>query len=241
MITLDVRTNISATVARLNRLQREQVPFAASVAINNTATDLQGALSDAARAKLTAKPFTTGRGALFVQRSNKRHLTAVVGYKRIQARYMRWQLAGGRRSSKGFEAALRSLGALPSGWVTVPGAGIRLDSYGNIPRRVLKELIGQLRTRRGTFQGRGKRMSLRAPFVVMPGSRDKRSAHLAPGIWQRIDDLEGSGTIKPMILYVSGADYRSRIDLPKIAKETVRAKFGPHFHAALARAFATAR
>lgn len=241
MISISVRTDIQQLVRKLDSVQREQVPFAASRAINAVAIDVQAAISDETRAKLDAKPFTTGRGALYVQRSNKRRLMAEVGFKTIQARYMQYQVAGGRRSHKGFEGALRGLGVLPPGFVTVPGAGIRLDGYGNIPRRVLTEILGQLRSRKGTFQGRGKRLTLRAPFVVLPGNRAERTKHLAPGIWQRINDAEGTGTLRPLILYIDGADYRARIDLQRTANNTVAARFSGHMRAELAAALASAR
>lgn len=241
MITINVRADIEQLKRKLSSLQRDHVPFAASVAINNTAIAVQGAISDEARTTLTAKPFTTGRGALYVRRSNKRNLIAEVGYKDIQARYMQYQVVGGRRSHKAFEGALRGLGALPAGYVTVPGKGIRLDGYGNIPRRILSEIIGQLRTRKGTFQKRGKSLSLRALFVVLPGSHDPRVRHLQPGIWQRIDALNGSSSVLPMLLYISSADYRRRLDMQAVARRTVGDLFAPELRAAMDRALATAK
>ncbi len=241
MISISVKTNVREAIAGLSKVQRQQVPFAASVAINKTAGNVQDAIAKQAGQQLNAKPFTTGAGALYVQRSNKRALTAEVGYKTIQARYMQWQVSGGQRTEKGLERKLSAMGLLPDGYVTTPGAAMRLDAYGNIPRRAIVELLGQLRAQVRVYAGRGKRQSLRGLFVVLPGSQDKRVRHLQPGIWLRLDDLNGQTVLQPLIAYVSRAEYRKRLDLPRIAQGAVDAHFDAHFAAALSSALADAR
>ncbi|MFV0410883.1 MAG: hypothetical protein ACK5LJ_14660, partial [Paracoccus sp. (in: a-proteobacteria)] len=52
---------------------------------------------------------------------------------------------GGRRSAKRAERVLQQVGILPSGWVTVPGQGARLDAYGNMSRGQVMQILSQLR------------------------------------------------------------------------------------------------
>ena len=54
------------------------------------------------------------------------------------------QVAGGRRSLKSAEKMLAAKNYLPGGMVTVPGAGAKLDAYGNMSRGQLVQLISAL-------------------------------------------------------------------------------------------------
>lgn len=51
---------------------------------------------------------------------------------------------GGDRMVKRFEAALQAQGAMPSGMRAVPGPAARLDSYGNVARQQIVQVLNQL-------------------------------------------------------------------------------------------------
>jgi hypothetical protein len=240
MIQITVTSDIQTTIGRLDAALARHVPFATSLAINRTAKDVQAAFGQEARSAFDRpRPFTVGAGATYLKTSSKHHLVAEVGYKDIQARYLRWQIAGGQRVQKAFERALSGLGLLPAGYVTTPGAGLRLDAYGNIPRAQIVQILGQLKSRASVFGGRGKRVTRQGLFVVMPGAADPRVRHLSPGIWRRIETPGGTDrAVLPLVHYADAATYTHRLDLAGVARREVAAKFQAHFSAAWQQATA---
>lgn len=241
MIVLDVQHNIDRVVAELSDTMARQVPFATSVAINRTAQEVPAEMGrEAGRVFDRPRPFTAGPGAMYVRRSTKTNLSAVVGYKDIQARYLRWQVEGGARVQKGFERLLSGMGLLPAGYRTAPGQGIRVDGYGNIPRATLNQILAQLKSGASVYSGRGKRMSLEGLFVILPGATAPQARHLSPGIWRRIE--RGSErAVSPIIHYISRAAYARLLDVEGVAQKVVSDRFDANFSAALQQALATAR
>nr|SPS05537.1 protein of unknown function [Candidatus Nitrotoga fabula] len=61
-------------------------------------------------------------------------------YKRAQS-YLGTQVEGGARRQKAMERALAGAGLLPPGWYTVPGAGAKLDQYGNMSVGQIKQIL----------------------------------------------------------------------------------------------------
>jgi hypothetical protein len=236
---IDVRSNIDEVLGWLSDIQQKQLPFATVLALNNTAIIIRKDAAAALKENGSAKPFTTSENAFFITRANKSNLVVEIGYKDIQARYMKWQLGGGKRTATGFEVKLRSMGILPMGYVTVPAA-IQLDSYGNIPKAVLTTIIGQLTTSLRVFKGKGKRAHADALFVVLPG--DRVAGRLHPGIWQRIERGNASN-IKPLIFFVTAANYRATkfFDFQGVGQKTYEREFPGQMTAALAEAVSTAR
>jgi hypothetical protein len=125
-----VNLNISADVRKIERtlsdLQKKQIPYAASVAINNTAKAVQQAEIKAMDEQLDRPTPFTKRG-IGITRSSKTKLIAEVFIKDIQASYLRYQIKGGERLPK------KKAIALP--------AGIKTNQYGNIPRGRIKKLL----------------------------------------------------------------------------------------------------
>lgn len=243
MIKISVKHNIDASVRKLTAIQREQIPFAASVAINRTAKRAQDAIkSEIASVFDRPKPYTLG--STFVANSSKRNLRAIVGLKdksssgRAAAKYLQAQIAGGSRKTAGYELALSRIGALPKGWRVVPGAGAKLDRYGNLDKRQLTEMIGSLRSGIRTFKGKGKRQSLTGYFIAR---RDAPiTKHLEPGIYYRIYRA-GSSAIIPVLIFAQTSRYRKRLDILSLVTKTVTQHFDGEFEAALKQALATAR
>ena len=148
---------------------------------------------------------------------------------------------GGPRKYKKLEGWLRGRGLLPAGLTVAPGAGMPLDSFGNMRRSTLTEMLGVIGTQLKNLRvyrrtGAGKAQKAVGYFVVKPG--DKTNKH--PGIYKRIETGATSG-LSPMILFVSPAIYRKTVDLDRIAREVVAKTFQPAFDAELARALANAK
>lgn len=216
---------------------QKQARYATAVALTRTANGVKEDLAAAMRAGLPgASPYTL-KGQ-YVRPATKARLEAIVGMKDIKpsrgtspATLVREHFTGGRRGNKPMEVALRSAGALPSGWMVVPAAGMPLDAYGNPRKAAVVEVLGSLR--RGVAVV-GRR-AVKAYFIARPG--DRRTAHLAPGVYRRTNNR----AIQPVFLFIPPAAYRKRIDLAHIARRVVDRDFARHFDTAYRQALATAR
>ncbi len=241
MTMISVQQDFDKLTANLGELAKSQVPFATSRALNDTAAAVRTAAALGAKG-MTARPFTTSENALFVIPSTKTNLVAVVGYKDIQARYLKWQIGGGRRVAKAYEVKLAAMGVLPPGYVTVPGAGVTLDMYGDIPMATITTILGMLASGLRIYKGRGKRMHEQGVFVVRPGSSDHRVRHLKPGIYQRLENTKAS-VIRPLIMFVTAASYQAGkfFDLDAIVARTAASTFPAAFEQRMAEAMATAK
>ena len=130
-----MRINVSADLRELSRklsyAQREQVPFAASMALNNVGQDVANAITAQMENKLdNPTPFTM-RAYRFIQRqnrANKRNLTVIVEPAEIQKSYLKFQIEGGTRLPK--QTA-----------IFVPSDKAPKNQYGNVPRARRKAMI----------------------------------------------------------------------------------------------------
>lgn len=128
--------------------------------------------------------------------------------------YLLPNVEGGERRDKRLEAALRAISALPAGWRAVPGQGAVIDSYGNMSRGQIIQILSQLRVT--LTSGFDRNMSTDARrqiaaqrraggryFVIPVGNRSGTQ----PGVYQR--EFYGRG-ITPVMVFVSGARYQAR-------------------------------
>lgn len=245
MLSINVTADIRAAVRDLDNLARSQVPFAAARALTATGQDVRNELG----ATMTG---VFDRATVFIKRSafataaTKAKLEVTTGIrdkssgKASPADYVREHFSGGARGHKPMERAMQAIGALPAGYRAVPGAGMKLDANGNPNRKAVAEILGALRTGMRVHSGKGKRAATQTYFVRPVGAEDKRTAHLAPGIYRRTN-RGGETVLAPVFLFVDEASYQAVIDLPRLATEVVGRKFAGHFAAALAQAVKTAR
>ena len=104
-----VTSNIKQVAKKLDVIQRSQIPFAASVAINETigktnSKGLRSVITREMNKRLDRPKSTTtkaGRGnnALFFQRSSKRNLTATLGFKDWASKFIKFLVFGGIRTT----------------------------------------------------------------------------------------------------------------------------------------------
>lgn len=226
----------------------KQANYAASRALNTSAYAINDRLKKdmAATFKGGATAYTLR--AFSVKRADKVSLTAEVALRQdapeggiSYAKALAHLFTGGSRKYKNVEGWLRGRGLLPNGLTIAPGAGMPLDSYGNMRRAALTELLGVVGTQRRNLRvyrrtGAGKAQKAVGYFVALPG--DKSGHH--PGIYKRIE-TGTSSALSPMILYVDPVNYRKFIDLDKLGNEVVAKTFQPAFDAELARALANAK
>lgn len=109
----------------------KQARYAAAVALTRTAKDIAAAAPDQAERELGGLTTRFTRQGLYTEPARRDQLVATVGYKRLQAAYMAYQVRGGDRAPR------RQAQRLP--------AEVRLDAFGNIPRGTIAALIDRAR------------------------------------------------------------------------------------------------
>lgn len=250
MIQISVAADIEKAIRWLNDIQRKQIPFAASVAINKTAIQVQDALAQKMAVFDRPKPQT--KKGIYVAKSNRKQLpiSATVGLKTRDkgipvSEYLSANIEGEPRLDKRSEILLRNAGILPGGYQTRPGSGARLDSYGNMSRGQIVQILSYFKAF-GSIQqsgrdkrnktasaklNRGKRIPSTRYFVVPDGYPG-----LATGIWK------GSrNKIEPILIFTRNTTYKPRYDFYGIARKVVNDRFSRNMDEALQRAIATAK
>lgn len=250
---LNLRTTLSETDRRLDDLSK-QGRFALAVALTGTGQDVRSDLRDE-MPRVFDRPTRYTLNSLFLQPATKDRLEARVWVKDSErpSHYLLPEIEGGRRMQKRFEELLRQRGILSASERTVPGAGAKLDSHGNMSRAQITQILSQLKAFNlaGASQNatdsprsRAKRKDA-AYFVARKGeSRVGRGAwktgekvqHLDSGIYVRT-----STGIKPVLIFVDSATYAARFPFFILGQRTVARRFPIRYEQAYARAFATAR
>jgi len=167
-----------------------------------------------------------------------RYREAVAGETPAE-KYINPNIRGGQRSVKRFEKAMQAAGYMPPGWYAVPGKGARLDSFGNVSRGQIIQVLSQLRvtltagSTRNLPQVKGNERkvigALRKAggrfFVIKPG--EKRGT---PGVYQR--EFSGSN-ITPVFIFVRSVAYRPRFDFDGIAGRVAAERLQPNITRAI--------
>jgi len=145
---ISIKSDLKKLTKDLNNLQKKQIPFAASQAINDTLIDSQKALKVQIVRKLD-RPTRSTVNSFRVKRSTKRGLVGEVFILPWAWEYLKYQVEGGTRRSSG------------------KGTGVpfntRLNKHGNIPGRkkgLVKrknQFIATIKGITGVWQRVGKR------------------------------------------------------------------------------------
>lgn len=123
---ISVKSNIKAVLAGMNDIAKQQAPYAASLAINDTCDEIKGGWYKETIGKLDRPtPFT--KNAFGVQYSRKTNLVGAVFAKDIQAGYLSWQEDGGSRAPK------RVANVIPR--------AVPLNAYGNMTAKAVRRML----------------------------------------------------------------------------------------------------
>ena len=191
----------------LNRIQKKQIPFATSKALNAVAFDARSFIQKSLPRKLD-RPTKGIISSVQVEKSKKKNLVAIVGFaglgfkstkwKESPAKIMRRQIEGGTRSAK-------------SKAIPVPIVrNIKLNKFGNLPRTKIKTLLGK-------------------PDKYFSGKPKGRDA----GVYERIKTKNKRG-LKMLVNYEKTTQYQGgRFPLRKIVEAAIRSKYRKRFDAAL--------
>lgn len=216
--------SLSVDTKDINKLQlalatiKGQLPFAASVALNNTAFQVKQAMKPATTQYFSnPTPFT--QNAFRYTRSSKTDLIATV-YADPSRKYLPTEIRGGTRRVKSYEAFLRGLsnGALPPGKL-IP-TSLTLNAAGNPKKALFAQIQSKLST---TDQG--------GFFIGTPKGTGR-----APGVYRR-----SRGQLYPYFLTADEPRYQPRFPMERIGTDIARRVFPSELNKALTRALNSAR
>jgi hypothetical protein len=248
-ITFDVRDNIEDAAREIGMLAKD-VPFMAAYALTKTAQDIH-AEERKVMAEVFDRPTRFTLNSLYVKPATKTDLASAVlpkeGFGSIPAwRFLGPQIEGGPRQKKSHERALERAGILNRNEYVVPGAGVKLDSHGNVPGPTIVRILSQLGAAersagyKANMTNRSRKRSVRragGQYFVM------RKPGAPPGIYQRANQgapvAGGVGPTRhqiiPVLLFVSAPTYAPRFPFHEIAQRVFAENFDRHFRIALLR------
>tara|TARA_R110000803_G_C11873675_1_gene308776 strand:- start:89 stop:766 length:678 start_codon:yes stop_codon:yes gene_type:complete len=222
---ISVKTNIKDVTRGMSRIQRKQIPFAASQTLNQLAFDLTKRKAKGVLGEATATTFDKKRGKgstpftqrnFFFEKSTKKNLTAFVFWDIRNADYMRFQVKGGVRSPR-------------SKAIVVPTKNSKkhLNAFGNFKKGAVTEM---LRDKSKYFSG--------SPLGAKGGKSE--------GIWERYgrSTKRGGQKVRKVASYTQSARYSPRFPFVAIVQRSVSDKssgFNSKFRENLRRALATAK
>lgn len=256
MTTITLPAEVKQAMDAIDAALLRQIPFATKLLLDELAIGVKAEQEREIR-RIFDRPTPYTQRSLFLRRATKNRLQARVWVKDDLAgapdtNYLDSQVFGGARRFKRFERALQRVGVLPAGWYAVPGVGATLDTYGNVSRGQIVQLIayfdafgeqgfranlgtrGRERLRRGTRGRQAKEY-----FVALPGVR--RTAHLQPGIYEARFTGFGRTAPKPVLVFVRSVSYQKRWDFEGIARRYIERNAERVWAEAWATAVRTAR
>ena len=236
---LSINHNIKSIIKKLADVHDKQLPFATSLAINNTAKKVKAAEEKEIR-DVFDRPTLFTQNSLFIKPSNKTNLTASVKLKDEAskgvpaAKYLQAEIKGGERRLKRYEVALRAAGVLPEGYFTVPGEAAKIDAFGNMSRGQINQILSYFRANRDATQASTDRTRAKLAkgtkkqygisyFASRPGN-----GKLPFGIWMKV--LSSFGTaVRPVLIFVQSARYEAIYDFKYVADVTIQKHFNNEF------------
>ena len=126
---IDIKDNIKEVTKQLNRVQKKQIPFATSNALNDVAFMARKELRKQAGKKFENPiPFTLN--GFQVVKSKKSSLTSIVFVESKRYEYMKFEIYGGTRMPKARA-------------IVVPTSKMKVNKYGNMSKNKIKTLLGK--------------------------------------------------------------------------------------------------
>ena len=196
----------------LNRIQKKQIPFATSKALNAVAFDARSFIQKSLPRKLD-RPTKGIISSVQVQQSKKKNLVAIVGFAGLGFKSTKWKESPAKIMRRHIEGGTRKHsphGGTALGLPVPIIKNIKLNKFGNLPRTKIKTLLAK-------------------PDKYFSGKPKGRDA----GVYQRIKTKNKRG-LKMLVNYEKTTQYQGgRFPLRKIVEAAVRNKYRKRFDAAL--------
>jgi len=231
-------------------LERKNLPFATIQAVNATAFETREEWKRRIP-RVFDRPTSLTLNAVLYTKATPQKLSADVFIRdeafkgNPPARYLQAQVAGGSRSMKSFERRLQAAGQLPAGMFAVPGRGLKLDSFGNVPKGVVTAVLSALRSQNDPYQNvtetstkrrRAARRKRGGEYFSLKSQRGK----LRAGVYERIKTGFGVA-VRSVFIYVNKVNYSPRYDIFGMAERIYGRLFPFNFERELLKAIETSK
>jgi hypothetical protein len=170
MLEFNINTDGLARMERaLLALSEKQIPFAASQALNDCTKAASVAVNKAMPEIFDRPTNFTDRAAVAPRAlaATKARLVSTVTLRPIQAQYLAPEDAGGERTP-GMNTRKPGAAAL-----ILPGKGLQLDQFGNIPDGTLRLLKQQAAAEQGRRRKRQRQKKANGPAAAPPAAVDQ--------------------------------------------------------------------
>lgn len=249
---MQIKSNFQEIIDALDGASA-QIPYASMLAINKTAEQVRSELKTE-MVKVFDRPTPWTLNSLRILYATKSNLVANMAFKdrpgtESTRSVLQPNVFSGRRHFKSMEAKLLNMGVLAPGWNAVPGANATIDAYGNMSQSQITQILNVLgeatassgRTIDRLAKGNKKRNIYGFAYFVNPvQNAGTPGRHLAPGVYRRV--ITGFGTsLKPVLIFVKGANYKSKLDFFGISQRVIQRDMQDNFRASLESAIATKR
>ena len=214
---MSVLADTKQLTKHLNKIQRKQIPFATSKALNDVAFDSRSFIQKSLPRRLD-RPTKGIISSVLVEKSKKKNLVARVGFAGLGFKSTKWSESPAEIMLRHIKGGTRS----PQGKaIPVPIVNnLKLNKFGNMPRTKIKTLMAKSDKY----------------FSGQPKGRDA-------GIYERTKRTKRKpGKLKMLINWESSTQYQGgRFPLQKIVELAVKKKYRMRFDAALNNALRSAR
>jgi hypothetical protein len=231
---LNIDTNAKEIHAELNRLPASQIPFARSLIANRMAQKVRDNEIAVMRSRFD-RPTPWTLNSLYLKAATKAKPSARVWFKDFAPKgtpantYLQPEVFGGSRNPKRLEKAMQAMGYLKQGEFLVPAQGAKLDTYGNMQRGQIVQILSAFRAFSGvgfnanaTGSQRSQRKQTRSGAALYFWG----TVHGETGIWQRVNTSAFGKGARPIMLVTNGSPkYRVRFPFFAIAENTVAANY----------------
>ncbi len=245
MIVINLKSNIKEIVNAINADQKH-LRLSAAIALTKTAKAAQEELRKEME-RAFDRPTPYALNSTYVRTANVNRLQAEVGIKDEAVKgtpavnFLGPQIGGGERRLKRFEKALQAHSLLPQGMYAVPGSAAEIDGYGNMSKGQIMKILSALRAAE-MYSGYSANRARKLPGLTVAKKRranaKKKQAEyfvgrpgggrLPLGIWQVFRFGHGSA-VKPVVIYTSKAQYKSRFDFAGIVDRVAARDFDALF------------
>lgn len=246
---LGINVDIDEAIKKLDLFRKEQLPYALSVAINDTAVEAKEAIKDE-MSRVFDNPTDWTLNSLYVRKGSKSNPAARVWIKNFAAKgpspedWLKPEILGGQRNLKRMEKALQHKGLLPPGMVIYPTKYADLDAKGNIKQGQVVQIMSYLNIfgeqgyKANMDKAGRKRFTSRTGHAYFVGKPKGKIA----GIWKRVNFAVTSQTaVVPIFYFIPSPTYKPRLDFYGVANKTFSSRFQENFNKAMKHAIETAR
>lgn len=247
--------NLSVQMSGLQELRAELAGFsdrrlraAAATGLTRTAKRLSVAWQAEIDSKID-QPVALTKKAVRIEPARADQLSAKVAIKDAakggmsQAEYLQQHEYGGGRLVKKFERALIASGAMPDGYITVPGRSVARNGYGNVPRSTIVAVISQLGAdfsagyQQVISKNAGKRAKSQARhgkrYFVMPVGNGR----VNPGVYTR----GATNELRMVFAFKKLVSYSRKLTLQSSAADRVQTIAAEEFDRAIEESLARLR